>query len=57
MKTWGIAVSDAYTVHGNGVGGWRIDVRCSTDDPRKIDLREISRRAKGGQMILTPVPI
>ena len=23
MKTWGIAVSDAHAVHGNGVGGWR----------------------------------
>ncbi|NBQ01785.1 MAG: hypothetical protein EBU27_00850, partial [Opitutae bacterium] len=56
MKTWGIAVSDAHTVHGNGVGGWRTYVRCSTDDPSKIDWREISRRAKGGQMILTTGP-
>ena len=56
MKTWGIAVSDAHTVHGNGVGGWRTYVRCSTDEPRKIDWREISRRAKGGQMILTTGP-
>ena len=31
-------------------------VRCSTDDPAKIDWREISRRAKGGQMILTTGP-
>ena len=22
-KVWGIAVSDAHTVHGNGTGGWR----------------------------------
>ena len=56
LKTWGIAVSDAHTVHGNGVGGWRTYVRCSTDDPQKIDWREISRRAKGGQMILTTGP-
>ena len=56
MKTWGIAVSDAHTVHGNGVGGWRTYVRCSTDDPAKVDWREISRRAKGGQMILTTGP-
>ena len=56
MKTWGIAVSDAHTVHGNGVGGWRTYVRCSTDDPSKVDWREISRRAKGGQMILTTGP-
>ena len=56
LKTWGIAVSDAHTVYGNGVGGWRTYVRCSTDDPAKIDWREISRRAKGGQMILTTGP-
>ena len=56
MKTWGIAVSDAHTVHGNGVGGWRTYIRCSTDDPQKVDWREISRRAKGGQMILTTGP-
>ena len=56
LKTWGIAVSDAHTVHGNGVGGWRTYVRCSSDDPAKVDWREISRRAKGGQMILTTGP-
>ena len=56
MKTWGIAVSDAHTVHGNGVGGWRTYVRCSTDDPADIDWREISRRAKAGKMILTTGP-
>ena len=56
LKTWGIAVSDAHTVHGNGVGGWRTYVRCSTDDPAKIDWKEISRRAKAGQMILTTGP-
>lgn len=56
LKTWGIAVSDAHTVHGNGVGGWRTYVKCSTDEPAKIDWREISRRAKGGQMILTTGP-
>lgn len=56
LKTWGIAVSDAHTVHGNGVGGWRTYVRSSTDDPDKIDWREISRRAKAGQMILSTGP-
>jgi len=56
LKTWGIAVSDAHTVHGNGVGGWRTYVRCSTDEPSKIDWREISRRSKAGQMILTTGP-
>ena len=56
MKMWGIAVSDAHHVHGNGVGGWRTYVRSSTDDPEKIDWKEISRRAKAGQMILTTGP-
>ena len=56
MKIWGIAVSDAHHVHGNGVGGWRTYVRSSTDDPAKIDWNEISRRAKAGQMILTTGP-
>ncbi len=56
MKTWGIAVSDAHAVHGNGVGGWRTYVRSSTDDPAKIDWAEISRRSKAGQMILSSGP-
>jgi len=56
MKTWGIAVSDAHAVHGNGVGGWRTYVRSSTDDPEKIDWAEISRRSKAGQMILSSGP-
>jgi hypothetical protein len=56
MKIWGIAVSDAHHVHGNGVGGWRTYVRSSTDEPDKIDWNEISRRSKAGQMILTTGP-
>jgi hypothetical protein len=56
MKTWGIAVSDAHAVHGNGVGCWRTYVRSSTDDPAQIDWAEISRRAKAGQMILSSGP-
>ena len=56
MKTWGIAVSDAHAVHGNGVGGWRTYVRSSTDDPANIDWAEISRRSKAGQMILSSGP-
>ena len=56
LQTWGIAVSDAHTVHGNGVGGWRTYIPSSTDDPDKIDWKEISRRAKNGQMILTTGP-
>ncbi len=56
LKTWGIAVSDAHAVHGNGVGGWRTYVRSSIDDPEKIDWQEISRRSKAGQMILSSGP-
>ena len=56
LKTWGIAVSDAHTVHGNGVGGWRTYIPSSTDNPAEIDWQEISRRAKSGQMILTTGP-
>jgi hypothetical protein len=51
-----IAVCDAHQVHGNGVGGWRTYVKSSTDDPEKIDWREISRNAKAGRMILSTGP-
>lgn len=55
-KVWGIAVSDAHTVFGNGVGGWRTYIPSATDEPKHIDWEEISRRAKAGQMILTTGP-
>ena len=55
-KVWGIAVSDAHTVFGNGVGGWRTYIPSSTDEPQNIDWEEISRRAKAGQMMLTTGP-
>ncbi len=51
-----IAVADAHHVHGNGVGGWRTYVKSSTDDPAKIDWREMSRNAKAGRMILSTGP-
>jgi hypothetical protein len=51
-----IAVADAHHVHGNGVGGWRTYVQSSTDDPEKIDWREMSRNAKAGRMILSTGP-
>ncbi len=51
-----IAVCDAHHVHGNGVGGWRTYVKSSTDDPARIDWREISRNAKAGRMILSTGP-
>ena len=53
---WGIAVADAHHVHGNGVGGWRTYVKSSTDDPAKIDWRELSRNSKAGRMVLTTGP-
>ncbi|MCH2024700.1 MAG: CehA/McbA family metallohydrolase [Verrucomicrobiales bacterium] len=55
-RVWGIAVSDAHTVHGNGAGGWLTYVKSSTDDPPKIDWRELVRNSKSGQMILTNGP-
>ena len=51
-----IAVCDAHSVYGNGVGGWRTYVKSSTDIPSKIDWQEISRNAKAGRMILTTGP-
>ncbi|MBL9152267.1 MAG: carboxypeptidase regulatory-like domain-containing protein [Verrucomicrobiales bacterium] len=51
-----IAVSDAHHVHGNGVGGWRTYVQSSTDEPEKIDWRELSRNSKAGRMILSTGP-
>jgi hypothetical protein len=55
-RFWGMAVADAHSVHGNGVGGWRTYVRSSTDAPAKIDWKEMSRRSKAGQMVLSNGP-
>ena len=41
-RVWGIAVSDAHTVFGNGVGGWRTYIPSSTDNPQEIDWEEIN---------------
>jgi hypothetical protein len=56
IPVWAIAVSDAHAVHGNGVGGWRTYVKSSTDDPAKLDWKELSKNSKAGQMILTTGP-
>lgn len=56
VRMWGIAVSDAHSVFGNGVGGWRHFVPSSTDSPKSIDWKEISRRSRAGQMVLTSGP-
>ena len=56
MTVWGIAVADAHHVHGNGVGGWRTYVPSKTDDPAKVDWREMTRHSKAGRMILSSGP-
>lgn len=55
-RMWGIAVADAHSVYGNGVGGWRVYLPSSSDQPAEIDWREMSRAAKAGRMILTTGP-
>jgi hypothetical protein len=55
-RTRAIAVADAHSVYGNGVGGWRTYVASSTDAPAKIDAKEIIRNAKAGRLILTTGP-
>lgn len=55
-RIWAVAVADAHSVWGNGVGGWRTYVPSSTDEPGKIDWRELSRNSKKGQMMLTTGP-
>lgn len=50
------AVSDAHSVHGNGVGAWRVYLPSATDDPAKIDWREMSRAAKAGRGVLSTGP-
>lgn len=51
-----VAVSDAHSVFGNGVGGWRTYLPSSTDDPSAVDSAEITRHAKAGRMVVTNGP-
>ncbi|MGH2570872.1 MAG: CehA/McbA family metallohydrolase, partial [bacterium] len=51
-----VAVSDAHSVFTNGAGGWRTYVPSSTDDPARIDPRELVRNARAGRMIVTNGP-
>jgi hypothetical protein len=51
-----VAVCDAHSVWGNGVGTWRMYLPSKTDKPAQIDWRENSRHAKAGQAILTCGP-
>lgn len=56
LTVWGIGVADAHHVYGNGVGSWRTYIPSATDDPAKIDWREMSRNAKAGRMIVSSGP-
>ncbi|MBI4664076.1 MAG: carboxypeptidase regulatory-like domain-containing protein [Verrucomicrobia bacterium] len=51
-----MAVNDAHSVYGNGVGGWRMYMPSKSDLPPEIDWRENSRHAKAGRSILTTGP-
>lgn len=51
-----MAVADAHSVHGNGVGGWRMYMPSKSDEPAEIDWRENSRHARAGRSILTTGP-
>lgn len=51
-----MAVNDAHSVYGNGVGGWRMYLPSQSDKPAEIDWRENSRHAKAGRSILTSGP-
>ena len=53
---WAMAVSDAHSVHGNGVGGWRMYMPSASDKPAEIDWRENARHAKAGRSYLTTGP-
>lgn len=56
LQVWGIGVADAHHVYGNGVGSWRTYIPSPTDDPAEIDWREMSQRAKAGNMVLSSAP-
>jgi len=51
-----MAVCDAHSVYGNGVGGWRMYLPSKSDKPAEIDWRENSRHAKAGHSYLTTGP-
>ena len=51
-----VAVADAHSVYGNGVGSWRTYIPSSSDQPAELDWEELSRNAKAGRMIVTSGP-
>jgi hypothetical protein len=54
--TAAVAVCDAHSVFGNGVGGWRMYMPSASDEPAKIDWRENANAAKKGCSYLTTGP-
>ncbi|MCF7762536.1 MAG: CehA/McbA family metallohydrolase [Verrucomicrobia bacterium] len=56
FQIWAQAVSDAHSVYGNGVGGWRCYVASSTDHPGQLSWAELSRASKSGRIVLTSGP-
>ncbi len=55
-RTNAVAVCDAHSVYGNGVGSWRMYMPSSSDEPSKIDWRENLRAARDGHSYLTTGP-
>lgn len=52
-----LAVADAHSVFGNGVGGWRMYLPSKTDEPAKIDWSgDLAYHAKAGHIVLTTGP-
>ena len=56
MRLWGVAVADAHSVWGNGVGAWRTYVQSSKELPKEIDPKEMASNARKGRMMLTTGP-
>jgi len=53
---WGVAVADAHTVYGNGVGSWRVYLPSETDKPAEADLDALVDHARNGHMFLSSGP-
>lgn len=51
-----MAVADAHSVYGNGVGGWRMYLPSKSDKPSEIDWRDNARHARAGHSYLTTGP-
>jgi hypothetical protein len=55
LRIPGVVNTDAhYSFHGSG--GLRNYIRCSTDDPARIDVMEIVRSASAGRVVMTNGP-